>query len=336
MKKNILVRLGLILLPILIGCNTTLSEDKTNSIADLVEPKDTLFPKLFLDFYYDMGYYEYKTIYEQVIKDHPENFDENGHFIIQTENISLKFDLNPSLTENKLKYITLSLVGEKTKLDLKKGPKKEVVILTGKLKNSSIESLKLPEHKVLSSEISQITLTYAIDLLGDRYGLVPRFEEFTSFLANVETQMYWDCEEYTYFDNGNLILSELIKLFTNKYDSPVKKDSTYFSSYKSGYRIKDSDVPRYPSYGDIYEIRFLHRIRTIERSYTWQHANKFIIIKITQGLIEPLSLKASTTGIITDIKIIYAPIEQPEYLDSTRIIKARTDSLRIRKSMEMI
>jgi hypothetical protein len=338
MKKTYFIFLALMLLLIWVGCNnSTDNKTKTTEIIQ-IETKDTLIPKIFLDFYYDMDHYAFNSMREQVKKDHPENFDNNGNFLLQTKSIDLKFMLDPLIIGDKLKTMSLWLIGEKKKLDLKNGPKKEVVIFTGKMKNVSVNkmNLKVQDKKVLTSEISHINLPYAKELMGNRHGMVPGFEEFTSWLSTIEPKTYWDCDGYTYFEKGNLICSELIKLFSDKYNSPIKKDSTYFSYYMSGYRLKDIDAPRNPNYGDIFEIRFKHNIKTLDSKYTWQLPDRVITINVTKGLIDKQTTESSNTGIITDIKIIYSPKKYPEINDSERIKKNKTDSLRIQKSKEII
>lgn len=338
MKKEYIIFLAIVIVFNFYSCkNPSQSKTKTAVIEQKID-KDTLKPKLFLDFYYDMDQYEYKTVKDQVIKDHPENFDSYGNFILQTKNIALTFNFQPLIIGDKLKEIALWLMGDKKLVDLKKGPFKEVVIFTGKEEKRSVNSIdwKIPEEKILTSEISNINVDYAKEIMGNRYGVIPRFKEFDSQLSTIEPKMYWDGNGCTYFNEGNIIVDELIKLFKTKYNSQISKDSTYFSNYISGFRLEENDTPKNPTYGDIFEIRFKHRIKTIESEFTWLLPDRIITLRITKELVDKLTAETSNSGIITDIKIIYAPLLRPRLNDSDKIKKEQTDSLRIQKSKEMI
>jgi hypothetical protein len=305
-KNKIVEFASIVILVILFSCDLPRMSPPVN-VVNAVEKNDTAI-NLFLDFYYDMSYANYRAAYNSLRDNYPQNINANENLVFEANDMNLIFAIRGSIYEDKIKAIILDLIAEKKAYNLSKNSRKEVIILTGNkievLQNNT--RLYLPEYAKMNSNISDITIGAAKEYMASKHGIVPEYEPFARVVVDSDPNSfsYAASTDYYYFVNGTKIVDKLIATYTDKYSKPKINESNSINLYSTGHRLKSFNNI-YPQInrsnrGDIIEIRYLRSIKSRIQEYIWLTGNKEITIEIMRDFIDNQDL-------ITKINITYKP-----------------------------
>ena len=200
----------------------------------------------FLSFYYGMSWNSYDKALEKSKESNPLLFDEKNQLVLTTKSYSNPFILGKTIQPSGLQYITLIFANESNlrlafREELLSSSEKKVLIYTGNKEGVNMvgQIVPIPEVVRVKSNLSKYTKEYAANNLVSLSKTNSLYKTYVSrnYVKEISTNEDNDApiyptrdlseagNEFQYIPNGDLIVSEIIQLYQDKYGKDTYSES---------------------------------------------------------------------------------------------------------------
>jgi hypothetical protein len=358
---------------IAVSCNNpkigNTASSKNQNIKNIENPKaDSLVSvekPFFLSFYYGMSWNSYDKALEKSKESNPLLFDEKNQLLLTTKSYSNPFILGKTIQPSGLQYITLIFANESNlrlafREDLLSSSEKKVLIYTGNDEgvNMGGQIVPIPEVVRVKSNLSKYTKEYAANSLVGSSKTNSLYKTYVSrnYVKDISTKEDTDAQifptrdlgeagnEFRYIPNGDLIVSEIIQLYQDKYGKYTFSESNKNLIYCHDYVLADSKQFGSSSTlgnkfqannGLVDEINYSIICKSINRKYTWLKDDVKIELQYNIWIPSSKHIVKIRNPIITYIQIYYYPKLYLENINKNEQKGIGTpDSLSVKKMKE--
>lgn len=291
--------------------------------------------------YYNMSEVEYLNLTRQ-----DSSLINDGRFELLTNGEILNFKVYPEFGNSLLKSINLELESDfECHFSDNKMLKKTVEIFTGRKLDGDV--LKLNETKLLTKNIEKYNVKYARSLMGDRYGIVPRFtmrirNSFTEPEAFIDDPFlddmgnaFWIVGTKDYVSNGLNRLNSLIKIFSEKYGQVAIHQDNKSIEISFEHKLQQHSYRANYVYGDVKKITYFTPCFVTNNIYSWKTDRVKIELEYLAYSGCASATECNENELVKNTVIKYFPIvdKNEELRENHRIER---DSTNAKKSIDAI